>query len=68
MDVDTPAMLDVDEVLFRAKVRHMATKVPGFLFSGYRYIAFYGQSLVSMEDFKYMLDQTYATSSALQQD
>jgi hypothetical protein len=37
----------------------MATKVPGFSFSGYRFIAFSGDSLISMEDMKYMLDESY---------
>ncbi len=61
MNVDTPAMLDLAGVLFRAKVRHMATKIPGFLFSGYRYIAFFGESIVSMEDYSYMLNETYSS-------
>ena len=64
MDVDTPAMLDIGGVLFRAKVRHMATKIPGFLFSGYRYISFFGESLVSMEDYSYMINQTYLGNSS----
>jgi hypothetical protein len=37
----------------------MATKIPGFKFSGYRSIAANGDSLVSMEDFQYMLNRYY---------
>ncbi len=37
----------------------MATKIPGFLFSGYRYISFNGESLVSMEDFAYIIETCY---------
>ena len=36
MDIDTPAMLEIADIYFRVKVRHMATKIPGFRFSSYR--------------------------------
>jgi hypothetical protein len=35
----------------------LATKIPGFLFSGYSYIANSGQSIVSMDDYNYMVDE-----------
>lgn len=50
MSIDTPCLLRFgDLVSFRATNRGMAKKLPGFLFSGYRNIAFYGDMLVSME-------------------
>lgn len=63
MDVSTPARLTIRGNIFRAKVRHMATKVPGFMFSGYRYITANGNGLVSMEDFSYMMDKFYQFDS-----
>ena len=59
MDVSTPARFSIGGNIFRVKVRHMATKVPGFMFSGYRYITANGNGLLSMEDFAYIMDKYY---------
>lgn len=62
MDINTPAIVDIDDRYFRLKVRHMATKIPGFLFSGYRTVAFFGESLMSMPDFEYILSKHYGAN------
>ncbi|CAG9323306.1 unnamed protein product [Blepharisma stoltei] len=49
---------DVDS-LFRGRVRGMATKIPGFYFSSYSYIAYSSTTFVSMDDYKTMVDAVY---------
>ena len=62
---DTPIRFRVyynswdEDVLFRGRVRGMAQKVPGFTFSGYRYIGFSHQALVSIPQFREILDVIY---------
>lgn len=61
MDVETPTLIDLSPFTsFRAANRGMAKKFPGFPFSGYRNVAFYGSILVSMEQYRYMMDEYYA--------
>lgn len=59
MNVETPAIVSVGPKNFRAKLRHMATKIPGFLFSGYRMITSKGNALMSMEDYAYITNIYY---------
>jgi hypothetical protein len=59
MNVDTPAMLDFSTVTFRMKIRHTAQKISGFVFSGYSSMAAAGNSLVSMDDYLYILNRFY---------
>lgn len=50
IEVNTPSLLFVGGHIFRMKIRHMATKIPGFFFSSYRSITSYGNGLISLED------------------
>ncbi|CAD8134904.1 unnamed protein product [Paramecium octaurelia] len=57
INVDTPSILYVDRRLYRTNVRHMATKVPGYLFSSYRSMV--GNGLISMEDALYIINDYF---------
>lgn len=54
IDTDTPIRLEVsddernEDFVFRGRVRGMATKIPGFFFSGYRQIAFFSTTFISL--------------------
>lgn len=61
MDVDTPALLDLVDVRFRTKIRALVKKLPGFRFSAYRSVAFFGEIPVSMAQLAHMIKKKYET-------
>lgn len=56
LTVDTPARITSEYIKYRGAVRASAVKIPGYYFSGYRQIAFFSTTLVSMTDFRILVD------------
>lgn len=48
-----------NDAIFRGRVRGMAAKLPGYFFSSYQQIMYFSTSLISMKDYKNMLDYYY---------
>ena len=57
-DVGTPALLEVGDTKFRARIRSSAQKFPGFFFTGYR-VMWKINVITSHEDFRYIRDKVY---------
>lgn len=66
IDTNTPIKIKINDkewennFYFRGKIRGMAIKIPGFVFSGYRYISFGSTSLISYPQMYQMLNVTYS--------
>jgi ABC-type antimicrobial peptide transport system permease subunit len=65
IDTDTPVKIRIeskdwdDSYYFRGRIRGMAQKIPGFAFSGYRFISFSSTTLVSYPQMYQLLNVTY---------
>lgn len=59
----TPALLISDDISYHAKVRASAAKVPGFVFSRYRAIAYSPTTLISTADMRIMINNRYKQNS-----
>lgn len=59
INVKTPSLLYMNGYTYRIRVRHMATKVPGFAFSSYRAVTNFGEAIISCEDMQYLLNDYY---------
>ncbi|KAL4502254.1 hypothetical protein ABPG72_000489 [Tetrahymena utriculariae] len=59
VDVNTPCLLNFEGIKYRCRIRNTSRKFPGFRFSSYRQISFYGEILTSTEQLKYLVDTYY---------
>lgn len=67
IDTDTAVRFRIEtedngDFLFRGRVRGMATKLPGFFFSSYSFIAAGSTAFISMWDYKNILDVVYRSN------